>query len=173
MKNTLRENMRRFGTKNLNEASESQQFNPFVTMEDIVVDVMVTGKTSPKTSIVTNSEVHNNRSIDIETTPGTYDINNDIFTVTISGKENTGFECAYYQLMGPDVSPKKPNNTGQGCEIKLSLNDMDGAIRKYSDGSYFFNLQIFTPDFDKKDMDGDYKQISVDINLGKSRFKRK
>jgi hypothetical protein len=92
MKNILRENMRRFGTKNLNEGPESE-FTPFVAVEDITVKV--TTKYPIKRSINTEQEVHGEKlkRILVKTTPGDYNVDKDVIEVMILGDDN-GFTAS-------------------------------------------------------------------------------
>jgi len=168
MKNILRENMIRFGTKNLNEAPESE-YNPFVAMDDIMVNVMATRDvrgTSTSISYDFNPVVAGNQVL-ITTKPGEYDVDNDIIEVIIGGKEGSMFKCT-----GAVIQGKKSNGTvewdnfNRKCEIKLILKDIiDDYVVTSPSGKSKIQLIIRS--------NAEQDPFYLDIDLGKSRFKRK
>ena len=167
MKNILRENMRRFGTKNLNEAPESE-YNPFVAMDDIVVNVMATRSGTMSTSISSDGDpgVAGNQVL-ARTTPGEYNVDNDIIKVIISGKDQQIFKCSGAVIQGKKSNGTVDwNNINRGCEIKLILKDIidDYIVRLPGEKS---KIQLIIKSNAEED------PFYLDINLGKSRFKRK
>jgi hypothetical protein len=143
MKNILRENMRRFGTKNLNEGPESE-FTPFVAVEDITVKV--TTKYPIKRSINTEQEVHGEKlkRILVKTTPGDYNVDKDVIEVMILGDDN-GFTASAVvfdygspqKLVPKDATPgdigwrNLSTSGGNACLITLPLKDIPLIKHKY------------------------------------------
>jgi hypothetical protein len=177
MKNILRENMRRFGTKNLNEAPESE-YNPLVAMDDIVVDVMVRGDVGNFESIKIGQRLDNNTTIVVDTEPGVYNIDSDAIKFIISGKNGQAFNCSEAKIEGSGESgfslrmkdePEDPNK----CELAFFwlstlINNPDNEPRKYifgpsSDSSYEI---VFTNIKSNAEVD----PFDLVINLGRSRF---
>ncbi len=173
MKNILRENMRRFGTKNLNEAPESE-FEPFIAMDDIVVDVMATRSSGTLTSIIRYSREYEGK-IDVSTIPGEYNVDNDIIKVIISGKDQQTFVCKGATISGPSGTGStsslkgKWNNIDGKCEIELAVKDlMDDhmIVHDYLEPKEYSFLLYINGNTEK----GPFK---LHINLGKSSFERK
>ena len=177
MKNILRENMRRFGTKNLNEAPE---FEPFIAMDDIVIDVMATRSSGTSTSIIKFSNEYEG-NIGVHTIPGEYNVDNDIIKVIISGKDQQIFECSGAVIQGKKSKVIDYVNIDGKCEIELAVKDLmdDHMIvhdyvepKQYalllkikSNARYRGNLE--------KDPNTEKGTFELHISLGESSFERK
>ena len=166
MKNILAENMRRFGTKNLNEAPESE-YNPFIAMDDLMINVMATRSGTMSTSIVTGDPGVAGGQVLVSTKLGEYNIDDDIITVIISGKDQQVFECSRAVIRGKKSNGSVDwNNVDRGCEIKLILKDIiDDYILRSQDEKSKIQLTIRS--------NAEEDPFYLDIDLGKSRFKRK
>tara|TARA_R110001592_G_C12865825_1_gene723300 strand:+ start:133 stop:678 length:546 start_codon:yes stop_codon:yes gene_type:complete len=175
MKNILRENMRRFGTKNLNEAPESE-YNPLVAMDDIVVDVMATRGGGNFESIkISQRVVNNNEAIVVATEPGVYNIDRDSIKFIISGKNGQVFNCSELELEGRKRTRTisfKDEPEAQKCEMVFALSKLI-----YNPDNEPMNF-IFGPGGDSsyeivfRNIKSNAQSPSFDlaIELGRSRF---
>jgi len=170
MKNLLAENMRRFGTKNLNEAPESE-YNPFVAMDDIMVNVMATRSETVSTSISEYSDDSESLTVSgnlvvAKTVPGEYNIDTDSLEVIISGRNQQTFACTGAVIRGKKSNGTVDwNNVDRSCEIKLILKDIiDDYVVRLGNKS---KIRLIIKSNAEKD------PFYLDIDLGDSRFKRK
>jgi len=175
MKNVLRENMRRFGTKNLNEAPESE-YNPLVAMDDIVVDVMTTRNGRNFESIKIGQRVFDNgTAIIVDTEPGVYNIDRDSIKFIISGKNGQVFNCSEAEISGIGRTRTisfKDKPKAQECKMVFALSKL---INNPENDPMEF---IFGPTPDSKyeifftNIKSNAKVDSFDlvIHLGQSRF---
>lgn len=185
LKSLLTENMRRFGTKNLNEAPESE-FEPFIAMDDIVIDVMATRSSGTSTSIIKYSNEYEG-DIDVSTIPGEYNVDNDIIKVIISGKDQQTFVCTGAFISGPSGTGStsslkgKWNNIDGKCEIDLAVQDLmdDHMIvhdylepKQYSFLLYINGNARYRGNLEK-DPNTENDQFKLHIRLGDSSFERK
>ena len=169
MKNILRENMRRFGTKNLNEAPESE-YNPFVAMDDIMVNVMATRSETMSTSISEYPDEEESLTVSgnlvvAKTVPGEYYVDTDSLEVIISGRNQQTFACTGAVIRGKKSNGTVDwNNVGRSCEIKLILKDIiDDYVVRLGNKS---KVRLIIKSNAEKD------PFYLDIDLGNSRFKR-
>ena len=170
MKNILRENMRRFKTKNLNEAPESE-YNPFIAMDDIMVNVMATRSETRSSSISEYPDEEESLTVSgnlviAKTVPGKYNVDNDSLEVIISARDQQTFECSGAVIRGKKSNGTVDwNNTDRSCEIKLILKDiLDDYVVRVGNKS---KIRLIIKSNAEKD------PFYLDIDLGNSRFERK
>jgi hypothetical protein len=172
MKNILAENMRRFGTKNLNEAPE---FKPFTSIDDISVNVRVSGRDD---SLVTKSS-RNGNTFEIDTVYGEYEPDDELEVIIFPGGEveENPIEIKQASLVG-----KGGKETGKGIE---GMNSGMWTIDNYNGMGYITLPIFFLKDYDlinPRDEGGSNSielkvmidklpdAISIIIDLGNSTF---